>query len=405
MVLAFPAPLAPYATLAAQSRGRLEAEPDSATRTPFQRDRDRIIHSIAFRRLKHKTQVFVYHEGDHYRTRLTHSLEVAQVARSLARMLQLDEDLAECLSLAHDLGHSPFGHTGEDVLDECMAPWGGFDHNAQTLRILTKLEKRHAGFDGLNLTWETLEGVVKHNGPLTGALAERLAAEGEIKPLEPLPAALTEYAEAHDLWLETFPGLEAQIAALSDDIAYNNHDVDDGLRAGVFTLAEARDVPLIGEALQEARRKYPDTDETRLIAEAVSDMIGRMIFDVYEETSRRLKEAAPQDAEEVRRASSAMVAFSDEMHVKVSELRTFLFSKMYRHWKVNRARSHAKRIMRDLFGVFMAEPEVLPPEWQQALASGDEARKARAICDYIAGMTDRFAIQEHRKLFDPQGWQ
>ncbi|MGV6802483.1 MAG: deoxyguanosinetriphosphate triphosphohydrolase [bacterium] len=404
MPLSNPAPLVPYAARAEKTRGRLHEEAESATRTPFQRDRDRIIHAVAFRRLMHKTQVFIAHEGDHFRTRLTHSLEVAQIARSLARMMQLDEDLAECLALAHDLGHSPFGHTGEDVLAECMAPYGGFDHNAQTLRILTKLEKRHAAFDGLNLTWETLEGVVKHNGPLQGALAERLSEAGEIKPLTPLPAALTEYAQMHDLWLETFPGLEAQIAALADDIAYNNHDVDDGLRAGVFTLEEALHVPVIGEAIATCRQRFPDTDQNRLIAEAVSEMIGRMVRDVAAETQARLAVLAPKTADDIRQAERAVVAFSDDMHVKVSELRTFLWQKMYRHWKVNRARSHAKRVTRDLFDLFMSEPEVLPPEWHRVLNFDDDAKKARAICDYIAGMTDRFALLEHKRLFDAGAW-
>ena len=405
MPIAFPAPLAPYACDATKTRGRLHEEPESLTRSPFQRDRDRVVHSIAFRRLKHKTQVFFYHEGDHYRTRLTHSLEVAQIGRSLARMLQLDEDLAECLALAHDLGHSPFGHTGEDVLEECMAPYGGFDHNAQTLRILTKLEQRHAGFPGLNLTWETLEGVVKHNGPLVGPIADRIARErkkGDGAP--PLPAALAEYAEQHDLMLDTWPSLEAQCAALADDIAYNNHDVDDGLRAGLFSLKEAMDVPLIGEAIHATRAKYPDCDETLLVAEAVSDMIGEMVADVMEETRARLAALAPESVEDIRGADRAMVAFSDDMHEKVRELRGFLFARMYRHWKVNRARSHAKRLVRDLFELFMAEPETLPPEWAHVWEAGNEQKKARAICDYIAGMTDRFAIREHNKLFDAGSW-
>ena len=397
---------APFACDPARSRGRLIGEPASPTRTEYQRDRDRIIHSTAFRRLKHKTQVFFYHEGDHYRTRLTHSLEVAQIARSLARMLQLDEDLAECLALAHDLGHSPFGHTGEDVLEECMEDYGGFDHNAQTLRILTKLEQRHAGFPGLNLTWETLEGVVKHNGPLTGPIADRIARErkkGDVAP--PLPAALAEYAETHDLLLGTWPSLEAQCAALADDIAYNNHDVDDGLRAGLFTLKEAMDVPLIGEAIRASQAKFPTCrDEHLLVAEAVSDMVGVMIADVLAETQRRLAGLAPTTVDDIRGADRAMVAFSDAMNDQVRELRGFLFARMYRHWKVMRARSHAKRIMRDLFEVFMAEPEVLPPEWQHVVKEADERKKARAICDYSAGMTDRFAFREHHKLFNDGGW-
>ncbi|MEO1311678.1 MAG: deoxyguanosinetriphosphate triphosphohydrolase [Pseudomonadota bacterium] len=385
MPLAFPAPLAPYASRAEETRGRLHAEPESETRTPFQRDRDRVVHSVAFRRLKHKTQVFVSHDGDHYRTRLTHSLEVAQIARSLARLLKLDEDLAETLALAHDLGHSPFGHTGEDALQECMEPYGGFDHNAQTLRILTKLERRHAAFDGLNLTWETLEGVVKHNGPVA----------------KPYPAALSEYAAQHDLELGTFASLEAQIAAVSDDIAYNNHDVDDGLRAGVFSLKDVEDVPIIGEAMRRAKARWPEVDEDRLIAEAVSDLIGAMVADVRSETERRLAEVKPESAAAVRAGAAQIVDFSEEMKRDVDALRAFLKERMYRHWKVNRERSKARRIVRDLFGLFLAEPETLPAVWRERYEGRGEDKLARAVCDYIAGMTDRYAAREHAELFGP----
>ncbi len=394
MALAFPAPIAPYAARAQETRGRLHPEAESKSRTPFQRDRDRVIHAVAFRRLKHKTQVFISHEGDHYRTRLTHSLEVAQIARTLARALKLDEDLAECLALAHDLGHPPFGHTGEDVLKECMAKYNGFDHNAQTLRLLTKLERRHADFDGLNLTWETLEGVVKHNGPLTGDLARK----GEA-----LPAAIVEYAQGHDLWLDTFPSLEAQVAAIADDIAYNNHDVDDGLRAGLFGFDEARDLPLVGKALRMAEKRYPDAPSDILIAEAVSDLIGDMVENVLGETRARLENISPQDADEIRRASAATCAFSTEMEADLSGLRAFLHENMYRHFKVNRARSQAKRIVKSLFELFFSEPETLPPEWREryegASPGGDQARLARVVCDYIAGMTDRYAMREYRRLF------
>ena len=383
----FPAPLAPYACHAERSRGRLHAEHESTTRTPFQRDRDRVIHSVAFRRLKHKTQVFVYHEGDHFRTRLTHSLEVAQISRSLARTLKLDEDLAECVALAHDLGHPPFGHTGEDVLIECMQDYAGFDHNAQTLRLLTKLERRHAAFDGLNLTWETLEGVVKHNGPLVG--------EGK----KPLPAAITEYAQAHDLWLDTYASLEAQVAALADDIAYNNHDVDDGLRAGLFTFEEARELPLIGPALIKAEHQWPDAPGDILIAEAVSDLIGAMVSDVVTETTSALAAVKPGHADDVRRAGQPLVNFSDEMQHQLSGLRAFLHENVYRHYKVNRARSQAKRIVRSLFDLFFEEPETLPPVWRARYEGADDARRARVVCDYIAGMTDRYAIVEHDRLF------
>ena len=388
--LPFPAPLAPYAAKAEATRGRLHDEPESDARTPFQRDRDRVIHAVAFRRLKHKTQVFISHEGDHYRTRLTHSLEVAQIARTLARSLKLDEDLAECLALAHDLGHPPFGHTGEDILQECMAPFDGFDHNAQTLRILTKLERRHANFNGLNLTWETLEGVVKHNGPLTGALARHK---------EPLPAAIVEYAVAHDLWLDTFPGIEAQAAAIADDIAYNNHDVDDGLRAGLFTFEEAHDVPLVGKALRIAEERYPGAPPEILIAEAVSDLIGTMVRDVLAETKNRLEIISPQNADDVRWAGQALVGFSPAMAEDVNGLRGFLHQNMYRHFKVNRARSQAKRIVKSLFDLFFSEPETLPSEWRAQYEGADKARRARAVCDYIAGMTDRYAMREYRRLF------
>ena len=404
MPLAFPAPLAPYAERADRTRGRLVEEPVSETRTPFQRDRDRIIHCVAFRRLKHKTQVFVFHEGDHYRTRLTHSLEVSQIARSLCRNLKLDEDLGELVALSHDIGHPPFGHTGEDVLEACMAEHGGFDHNAQTLRVLTKLERRHAAYDGLNLTWESLEGAVKHNGPLTGPLAEEIARNKGHVHAPPLPAALAEYAQKQDLRLESYPSLEAQCAAISDDIAYNNHDTDDGLRAGLFTMGEAGDVPLIGEALRAARAAYPDAGEAIIAAEAVSALIGRMVRDVLAETQARLADLDPKSADDVRAAPRAMVAFSDGLEPQVTELRRFLFERMYRHWKVNRARSQAKRVVAELFALFMAEPEVLPPEWNRRLEGKDKDGHARVVCDYLAGMTDRYAIEEHRKLFDMERW-
>ncbi|MEM9421224.1 MAG: deoxyguanosinetriphosphate triphosphohydrolase [Pseudomonadota bacterium] len=404
MPIPFPAPLATYAERADRTRGRLHPEKESETRTPFQRDRDRVLHSAGFRRLKHKTQVFVFHEGDHYRTRLTHSLEVSQVARALCRQLKCDEDLGEVVALAHDLGHPPFGHTGEDVLDECMAPYKGFDHNAQTLRVLTKLERHRAAYDGLNLTWETLEGAVKHNGPMVGPLADAEAKAKGKGAAPPLPAALVEYANLQDLRLDTYPSLEAQVGAIADDIAYNNHDTDDGLRAGLFTIQEARDVPLIGPALFKVLAKYPDADESVQISEAVSILIGAMVADVFAETTRRLNEAAPDCADAVREADHPMVAFSDALAPSLKELRAFLWERMYRHYKVNRARSHAKRVVRDLFTLFFQEPEVLPPVWFDRQAGKDANKRARAICDYIAGMTDGYAIEEHRKLFDATRW-
>ena len=386
-------PRAVYATDPARSRGRLHPEPESRTRNPFERDKDRIVHASAFRRLKGKTQVFVAHEGDHYRTRLTHSLEVAQIARSVARVMGLDDDLADALGIAHDLGHPPFGHTGEDVLDLCMDGYGGFDHNAQTLRVLTKLERKYPLFDGLNLTWETLEGVVKHNGPLI-----RYGAT-----LTDLPVAIQEYVATHDLELDTWPGPEAQVAAHADDIAYNNHDIDDGLRAGLFTLQELREeVPMVARVLGEVERDYPHLDEFRLIAETVRRLIGVWVDDLVWESSNRIAEANPKNVEDVRAAGKPLIGFSDVMNDHQAVLRRFLMQRMYRHWKVNRSRSHAKRILRDLFELLLAEPELLPPAWQQGADGPKGQRTARRVCDYIAGMTDDYAIEEHRRLFNLQ---
>ena len=387
---------AAYAADPSRSRGRKHAEAPSRTRTPFARDRDRIIHASAFRRLKEKTQVFVAHEGDHFRTRLTHSLEVAQIARSIAKAMGLDDDLAETVALAHDLGHPPFAHAGEDELSARMAPFGGFDHNVQTFRVITRLERRYPHFDGLNLTWETLEGVVKHNGPV----AHRLG--------EPAFRAVADYAADFDLEFDTFASAEAQVAALADDIAYNNHDVDDGLQAGLFTLADISDVPLIGPILMGARRAYPDLDDRLLRLEAVRRMIGAMVEDVLAETGRRAAELRPGSAEAVRAARQALVAFSEPMARDLAELRRFLHARMYRHFRVNRTRSQARRILAELFGLFMKEPDVLPDEWLQRaeakFAQDGDPGQARVVCDYIAGMTDRFAIEEHRKLFNLDIW-
>ncbi len=390
MSLTNPAATAIYATKAEASRGRLYPEPESATRTAFQRDRDRIIHSGAFRRLKYKTQVFVYHEGDNYRTRLSHSLEVAQIARSISRVLGLDEDLAETLALAHDLGHTPFGHAGEDALDGCMANFMGFDHNAQTLRIVTKLEHRYAQFDGLNLTWETLEGLVKHNGPILTPQTRR----------EDLPRALIEYAETQDLELASFAGLEAQVAALADDIAYNNHDVDDGLRAGLFSIEDLLALPHVGDAFRAVMDQYPGLETTRVIHESVRRLIGSMIGDVISETRRRIEAAKPQSAADVRALSSALVSFSATMSAHNITLKKFLFERMYRHYRVNRSMSKAKRIVRDLFELLHSEPELLPPEWQRGCDGSRGMKSARRVCDFIAGMTDKFAIEEHHRLFN-----
>jgi dGTPase len=383
---------APYACAPWASRGRRFPEPESATRTPFQRDRDRIIHSSAFRRLKGKTQVFVAHEGDLYRTRLTHSLEVSQIARSLARTLGADEDLAEALALAHDLGHPPFGHAGEAALQACMADFGGFDHNAQTLRVLTALEARYADFDGLNLTWETLEGVVKHNGPLL--------APGQSEA--DLPWALTAYEGWRALELHTYPGIEAQIAAMSDDVAYNNHDIDDGLRAGLFTVEGVLDLPMVGAAFRAAEAAHPGLERHRLIHEVVRRLIGMMVDDLVGETRARLAAASPQSADDVRGMDHAVVAFSEQMRANEKPLREFLWQNMYRHFKVNRMIARARRVVSDLFAAFMDDPGVLPSDWaKRAGASGDH-QTARVVCDYIAGMSDAFALEEHRKLFGTQ---
>jgi dGTPase len=386
--------LAPYACRPDQTRGRLHAEPDSGTRTPFQRDRDRIIHSAAFRRLQYKTQVFVYHEGDNFRTRLTHSLEVSQIARSIARVLGLDEDMAESLALAHDLGHTPFGHAGEDALQEVLADFGGFDHNAQSLRVVTKLERRYVEFDGLNLTWETLEGLVKHNGPLVGRLA--------VKKDWVLPGAIVEYNDRHDLGLDTFASAEAQVAALSDDIAYNNHDIDDGLRAGLFTIKDLADVPLVGPVFHAVAKQYPDIELSLQIHEAVRRMIGMMILDCIAETQRRIAECKPASADDVRRLDQPLVAFSEEMRANDRALKAFLFPNMYRHYSVNRMTSKGRRVVKDLFSLLHAEPECLPPEWRRLEGGAGTAKTARVVADYIAGMTDRFALDEHRRLFDMQ---
>jgi dGTPase len=379
-----------YACDPDKTRGRVHPEPESPTRSVYQRDRDRVIHSGAFRRLKHKTQVFVYHEGDYYRTRLTHSLEVAQIARSLARALRLDEDLAEALALAHDLGHTPFGHAGEEALDEMMAPHGGFDHNGQTLRIITSLEARYAEFDGLNLTWETLEGIAKHNGPLTGA-----GAKGEA-----LPWALVEYTSDHDLGLGTWPGVEAQVAALSDDIAYHSHDVDDGLRAGLFDVADLVDVPILGPIIRDVQSRYPGLETSRLIHETGRRLINTMVNDLLAETSGRLQDAAPQSSDEVRHFGAALVGFSDQLDRENKALKEFLFERMYRHYRVNRMTSKARRVVADLFTLYVDEPECLPAEWRIGAEQQDRTLRARHVADYIAGMTDRFALDEHRRLFD-----
>ncbi len=389
---------APYAANAARSRGRLIAEPHSPSRSVFQRDRDRIIHCTAFRRLAHKTQVFVPHEGDHFRTRLTHSLEVGQIARTLARALGLDDDLAEALALAHDLGHTPFGHTGEDVLDELMAPYGGFDHNAQALRIVTKLERRYAAFDGLNLTWETLEGLVKHNGPLLQAdrkVTARYAKRG-------LPAAILEYNAVHNLELAHFASAEAQAAALADGIAYNAHDLDDALRAGLIDFAQLGEVDFLRDIGGEIAALYPGLEPVRAINELVRRLITFFIEDAIAESRRRIEAAGVASVADVRAHGAPLIGFAGAAASADNAIRSFLLKNMYRHQRLARIRDQASLIVRDLFSRFFMASDLMPAEWAEAAAKAgaDEARRARLICDYIAGMTDRYAAAEHHRLFD-----
>jgi dGTPase len=385
-------PRACFATDPANTRGRFVDEPESLTRTPFQRDRDRIIHSTAFRRLKHKTQVFVAHEGDHYRTRLTHTIEVAQIARALARALRLDEDLAEAVALVHDFGHTPFGHTGEDALNLKMEPFGGFDHNAQSLRVVTRLERRYADFDGLNLSWETLEGLVKHNGPLI--FADGTPRHG------PVPQAITAYSELHDLELDRFAGPEAQAAAIADDIAYNTHDIDDGLRSGLLSLDMLEDVPLTASILRAVRMKYPRLDPVRIAHELMRRQITLMVEDVIATASATLDRLQPQSVEDIHAAGEAVVGFSPDMAAAEKELKRFLYANLYRHPDVMRVRAAADQVIYDLFDVYMADPRAMPEGWREGLDRAPDAVKARHVADFLAGMTDTYALKEHRRLFD-----
>lgn len=375
--------LAPYAVSAETARGRLHPEPDAPSRTPWQRDRDRIIHSSAFRKLQYKTQVFVNHEGDFFRTRLTHSIEVAQIARSMARALDLNEDLAEALSLAHDLGHPPFGHAGEEALNTAAKPYGGFDHNGQSLRVVTLLESRYAAFDGLNLTWETLEGLAKHNGPVhrpTGTIAE--------------------YNERHKLDLHTQPSVEAQLAALADDIAYHSHDLDDGMRARLFAPDDLAHLPVVGAALERARRASLDVPPPRLRHETIRRVIDAMVTDLLAETRARLAKLDPADSDAVRRAKKPVVAFTPAMAEANLVIKDFLRTRMYRHWRVNRMTMKARRLTEELFGLLCAHPSLLPDDWRARAGEGNTHRAASIVTDYIAGMTDRYAMDEHRRLTD-----
>jgi dGTPase len=389
---------APYAADPAASRGRLHAEPPSATRSDFRRDCDRIIHSAAFRRLAHKTQVFIYHEGDHYRTRLTHTLEVTQIARSLARALGLDEDLAEACALAHDLGHPPFGHSGERALDACLAAHGGFDHNAQTLAVVTRLERRYAGFDGLNLTWETLEGLAKHNGPLVDAAglpAGRRAAKA-IK--REVAQEIADYCARQDLALAQFPSAEAQAGAIADDIAYDAHDIDDGLRAGMFTIEDLRQLPLIPDILAEIAERHPGIETARQVHELMRRLITRMIEDVIAHSEGLIAASRPASADDIRRAGAAVVAFSPAMAAADRTIKDFLFPRMYRHPRIMRIMGDAEVVVRDLFERYQRDPGELP--WRRQPPVPDTPVSARQIADFIAGMTDRYALSEHARLFD-----
>jgi len=388
---------AAYAADPEHSRGRLYHERISTFRSGFQRDRDRIIHSSAFRRLKHKTQVFIEHEGDYYRTRLTHSIEVAQVARTLAAALGLNTDLAEAIALAHDLGHTPFGHTGEDALSELMAPYGGFDHNAQALRIVTGLERHYADFDGLNLTWETLEGIAKHNGPLVDAAGQPRKG--------PLPMALAEYNARHDLWLHTHASAEAQVAAIADDVAYNHHDLHDGLRSGLFTEADLMELPITGPAFEAVDALYPGLDRMRRRHEALRRVFGVMVEDVIAVAQHRLEGAGLQDADAVRHLGVTIIRFSDRLFRELKVIRRFLFERMYRAPVVVAMRAEVTEVVRDLFMLYLRAPEHLPPEWRADVAAAqDDQALARIVGDYVAGMTDRFALQEHLRHFprDPE---
>ena len=395
MAISTPIARSAYAADPAESRGRRYGEPASPSRNDFRRDCDRIIHSAAFRRLAHKTQVFVYHEGDHYRTRLTHTLEVVQIARSLARALGLDEDLAEALALVHDLGHSPFGHAGERALDRCLAGFGGFDHNAQALRIVTALERRYAGFDGLNLTWETLEGLVKHNGPLTDRAGHPIGRYAE----HGVPAPILAYSQIQDLELWSYAGAEAQVAAIADDIAYDAHDIDDGLRADLFALDDMAPVPLISDIVAEVDGRHAGLSPERRAHECVRRVITRMIEDVTAESRRRLTALGPRSAADVRNAAGPVIAFSPAFTAADAAIKGFLYPRMYRHDWVMRVMGEAEGVVRDLFDHYAFSPADLPDEWGEGIAAVDEATRLRRIADYIAGMTDRYALIEHARWF------
>ncbi|MDE0695174.1 MAG: deoxyguanosinetriphosphate triphosphohydrolase [Boseongicola sp.] len=377
--------LEPYASDPTRSRGRLFPEEQSAFRSCYQRDRDRIIHSSAFRRLKHKTQVFIEHEGDYFRTRLTHSIEVAQVARTISNALGFNTELTEAVALAHDLGHTPFGHTGEDALADLMAPHGGFDHNAQALRIVTDLERHYADFDGLNLTWETLEGIAKHNGPVTGDL----------------PWALAAYQQRHDLETDTFASAEAQVAAVSDDIAYNHHDLHDGLRAKLFSTDDLAGLPILCRCFERVDELYPGLDRYRRRHEALRRFFGVLVEDVIEVARQNLARLAPRTSDDIRNAGFQIIRFSDALHQDLKVIRDFLFDRMYRAPSVVNKRKEVTGVVRDLFPYLLERPERLPSRWRENIEKADGGTElARIVSDYIAGMTDRFALQCHEKFIN-----
>ena len=376
--------LAEYASLSSNSKGRLFDEKPAKGRTLYQRDRDRVLHSGAFRKLQYKTQVFVYHEGDYYRTRLTHTIEVAQIARSLSRNLNFNEDLAEAIALSHDLGHTPFGHAGEEILNNLMKPYGGFNHNEQALRILTKIERRYPLFDGLNLTFETIDGIIKHNGPITG---------------KPTPLLLN-LKDLMKLNFRAFGTGEAQLAAIADDIAYNAHDVDDGLRAQIFKIADLDKLSLVSPLISEIQSDFGSIEESRIISELVRKIVNTLVADILTETMSRLQKIRPIDSADIMNAEQPIVSFSEGLTPKIQQLRNFLFTKMYRHYKVNRMASKAKRVISELFYLFMDEPTVLPDEWRYLGKENLKNNQARLISDYIAGMTDRYALLEYDRLFD-----
>ncbi|MCR8825534.1 deoxyguanosinetriphosphate triphosphohydrolase [Pseudosulfitobacter koreensis] len=374
---------APFASDPAEARGRLVREEESTFRSCFQRDRDRIIHASAFRRLKHKTQVFIEHEGDYYRTRLTHSIEVAQVARTISGALGLNAELTEAVALAHDLGHTPFGHTGEDALGALMAPYGGFDHNAQAIRIVTHLERHYADFDGLNLTWETLEGIAKHNGPVTGEI----------------PWALAAYNRHHDLELHTYASAEAQVAAIADDVAYNHHDLHDGLRAELFSTDELAELPILRDNFAAVDAAYPDLNYYRRRHEALRRFFGVLVEDVIGFARTRLAEIDPKSPTDVRMAGQTVIRFSDPVFQDLKVIRAFLFDRMYRAPTVVKMRAEVTQVVEELFPFFMAHTDYLPKQWRKDVDEVEsETALARIVSDYIAGMTDRFALQEHARL-------